>query len=87
MAAFIQTACVVALLTVSTAVAQPAARPSKTPLPDRVALSSGGGLKDQLKQEGGPAEQQPVVETATDASQQAEARVRESLWHRWNDLP
>ena len=88
MTGFVQSACVVVLLTASTAVAQPAAAPSKTPQPDYLALSSNGGLNDQLKPEATRRAGQPSVEkTATSVSQQAELGVGESLWHRWNDLP
>ena len=88
MTGFIQSACVAVLLTASTAVAQPAGAPSKTPQPDHLALSSSGGLNDQLRQEDiGRAEQPSVEKTATDISQPARLGVDESLWHRWNDLP
>lgn len=86
MTSFIQSAGLVVLLSASTAVAQPAGAASKAPQPDRVALSSSGQPNDQLKQEGS-AEEPAVAKTATDVSQQAKARARESLWHRWNDLP
>jgi hypothetical protein len=87
MTGFVQSACVVVLLAASTAVGQPAGT-AKVHQPDHLALSSDGGINDQLKQEGsGHAEQPPVEKTATDVFQQARAAAGESLWHRWNDLP
>lgn len=88
MTCFMKLAFVVVLLTASPAIAQSAGDPSKTSQPDHLALSSGGGSNDQLKQEGsGLAERPSVEKTATDVPQQARVGVGESLWHRWNDLP
>jgi hypothetical protein len=87
MTGFVQGACVVVLLTASVAVAQPAGTP-KVHQPDHLALSSGGGVNDQLKQQGsGRAEQPPAEKTATDVSHRARVAVGESLWDRWNGLP
>ncbi len=87
MTGFLQGACVVALLTASTAVAQPAGTP-KVHHPDHLALSSGGGVNDQTRQQGsGRVEQPPAEKTIADVSQHAKVAAGELLWHRWNDLP
>ena len=87
MTGFLQRACVVVLLTASTAVAQPAGT-AKVHHPDHLALSSAGGINGQLKQEGsGGAEQPPAQKTIADVSPRSKLVAGESLWHRWNDLP